>query len=141
MLVLAAAAPVQELNEPALAQAVPQVERSSPQRKAILDTVRSSVERRIGIKIIFVVQRIAMYGDWAFTDVHPRTQDGARIDYRKTRYAKDYIPDLDSDTVDVLLRKKDGSWSIVEEAFLPTDVVWENWQRKYSLPRRLFLDE
>ncbi len=141
MLVLAAAAPVQELNEPALAQAVPQVERSSPQRKAILDTVRSSVERRIGIKIIFVVQRIAMYGDWAFTDVHPRTQDGTRIDYRKTRYAKDYIPDLDSDTVDVLLRKKDGSWSIVEEAFLPTDVVWENWQRKYSLPRRLFLDE
>ncbi len=141
MLVLAAAAPMRWPSEPALAQAVRQVERSSPERKAILDTVRSSVERRLGIKVIFVVERMATYGDWAFTDVHPRTQDGNRIDYRKTRYAKDYIPDLDSDTVDVLLRKKDGSWSIVEEAFLPTDVVWEDWERKYGLPRRLFLDE
>ncbi len=141
MLVLAAAAPMQQLCQPALAQAILNVERASPDRKAILDTVRSSVERRLGIKVIFVVARISRYGDWAFADVRPRTQDGTRIDYRKTRYAKDYIPDLDSDTVDVLLRKKGGSWSIVEEAFLPTDVVWEDWERKYNLPRRLFLDK
>jgi hypothetical protein len=30
---------------------------------------------------------------------------------------------------------------MVEEAFLPTDVVWEEWQKKYKLPRALFLVE
>jgi hypothetical protein len=115
--------------------------KGSSERTAILNVVRASVESRLGIKIGFVVERLAIFGDWAFASLHPRTKAGKRINYRKTRYAQDYHPDLDSDFVDVLLRRRGGSWTIVQEAFLPTDVVWEEWERKYNLPRKLFLVE
>lgn len=123
------------------AQPVILVPRGAPERKAILDVVRMPVERRLGIKVIFEVQRLAIVGDWAFAEVRPRTEAGGRIDYRRTRYARDYVPDLDSDLVLTLLRRSGASWTIVQEAFLPTDVVWEEWVKTYRLPRRLFLQE
>ena len=122
----------------ALTRSVP---RGAPERKAILDVVRVPVERRLGIKVIFEVERLAILGDWAFAEVHPRTEAGGRIDYRRTRYARAYVPDLDSDLVLVLLRRSGVSWIVVQEAFLPTDVVWEEWVKTYRLPRRLFLQE
>lgn len=125
----------------ASAQSIVLVPRSSPERKAILDVVRVPVERRLGIKVIFEVERLAVFGDWAFAEVHPRTEAGGRIDYRRTRYARDYVPDLDSDLVLTLLRRSGASWAVVQEAFLPTDVAWEEWVRSYKLPRRLFLQD
>jgi hypothetical protein len=129
------------LNAPSYAQQIVQIERGSPDRHVILDVVRASVQRRLGIKVIFQVERLAVFGDWAFAGLHPRTASETRIDYRRTLYAKNYVPDLDSDSVDVLLRRDGAVWSIVEEAFLPTDVVWEEWQEKYKLPRALFFVE
>jgi hypothetical protein len=125
----------------ASAQSIVLVPRGSPERKAILDVVRVPVERRLGIKVIFEVERLAVFGDWAFAEVHPRTEAGGRIDYRRTRYARDYVPDLDSDLVLTLLRRSGASWAVVQEAFLPTDVAWEEWVRSYKLPRRLFLQD
>ena len=129
------------LVTPSHAQQIIMVERGSPERKAILDVVRAAVQRRLGIKVIFQVERLAVLGDWAFAGLRPRTETGGRIDYRRTLYAKNFDPEQDSDTVDVLLRRKGAAWTIVEEAFLPTDVVWEEWQRKYKLPRALFFVE
>lgn len=123
------------------AQSIVLVPRGSPERKAILDVVRAPVERRLGIKVIFEVERLAVLGDWAFAEVRPRTEAGGRIDYRRTRYARDYVPDLDSDLVLALLRRSGASWILVQEAFLPTDVVWEEWVKSYKLPRRLFLQD
>jgi len=140
MLALLASAALLPLT-PVAAQSIVLVPRGSPERKAILDVVRAPVERRLGIKVIFEVQRLAMFGDWAFAEVHPRTEAGGRIDYRRTRYARDYVPDLDSDLVLALLRRSGASWVLVQEAFLPTDVVWEEWIKSYKLPRRLFLGE
>lgn len=125
----------------ASAQSIVLVPRGSPERKAILDVVRVPVERRLGIKVIFEVERLAVFGDWAFAEVHPRTEAGGRIDYRRTRYARDYVPDLDSDLVLTLLRRSGASWAVVQEAFLPTDVAWEEWVKSYKLPRRLFLQD
>jgi len=85
------------LAVPAHAQRVISIERGSPERTAILDVVRASVERRLGIKVIFVVGRLTSYGDWAFADLHPRTASGERIDYRRTRIAKEFDPEQDSD--------------------------------------------
>ena len=129
------------LGTAASAQSVSAVERGAPERQAILDVVRGSVERRLGIKVVFVVGRLTLFGEWAFAGLRPRNAAGKRIDYRRTRYATDFDPEQDSDTVDVLLRRSGSSWAIVQEAFLPTDVVWEEWVETYKLPRGLFLDE
>ena len=40
-----------------------------------------------------------------------------------------------------VVRQSHLAEEIVQEAFLPTDVVWEEWVETYKLPRGLFLDE
>lgn len=140
-LLMLAAAATACLHAPAYAQAIVQIGRDSPERKVILDAVRASVERLLGIKVVFVVDRMTMFGDWAFASLHPRDEAGRRIDYRRTRIANDFDPEQDSDLVGALLRRKGAAWSVVEEALLPTDVYWEEWETKYKLPRALFLNE
>ena len=103
--------------------------------------MRASVERILGIKVIFVVDRMTVSGEWAFASLHPRDAAGNRIDYRRTLIAKDFDPEQDSDLAGALLRRKGAAWMVVEEAFLPTDVYWEEWETKYKLPRALFLSE
>ena len=126
---------------PAYAQPVVQIARDAPERKAIIDVARVPVERRLGIKVAFVVERMTVFGVWAYAAMHPRDAAGNRIDYRRTHFAKDFDPEQDSDFVGVLLRRNGAAWSLVEEAFLPTDVFWEEWETKYKLPRALFLTE
>ena len=141
LLIVLTAAAAPWLSAPSDAQSIVVIERGAPERTAILDVVRASVQRRLGIKVIFQVERLAVFGDWAFAGLRPRTEAGKRIDYRRTLIAKDFDPEQDSDTVDVLLRRDGAAWKIVEEAFLPTDVVWEEWQEKNKLPRELFFVE
>ena len=140
-LLMLMAAVAASLHTPAHAQPILQIGRDSPERKVILDAVRASVERTLGIKVVFVVDRITVFGDWAFASVHPRNEAGNRIDYRRTRIAKDFDPEQDSDLAGALLRRKDAAWWVVDEAFLPTDVYWEEWEAKYKLPRALFFSE
>lgn len=137
LMVMAAVA----LAAPAYAQQIVQIGRDAPDRKPILDAVRASVEGTLGIKVVFVVDRIRVFGDWGFASLHPRDAAGSRLDYRRTRIAKDFDPEQDSDLVGALVRRQDGSWTLVESALLPTDVYWEEWEQKYKLPRAMFLSE
>ena len=141
MVVMAAVAAATSVRVPAYAQQVVHIARDAPERKAILDVARIPVERRLGIKVAFVVERMTVFGVWAYASFHPRDAAGNRIDYRRTLFAKEFDPEQDSDFVGVLLRRNGAAWSLVEEAFLPTDVVWEEWQEKYKLPRELFFVE
>lgn len=141
LIVMAAVAATTSVRAPAYAQQIVQVGRDSSDRKAILDVVRAVIERKLGIKIVFVVERMTVFGDWAFAAMHPRNEAGNRIDYRRTLIAKDFDPEQDSDHVGALLRRNGASWSMVEEALLPTDVYWEEWETKHKLPRALFLAE
>jgi hypothetical protein len=141
LIVMAAVAAATSVRTPAYAQQVVHIARDAPERMAILDVARVPVERRLGIKVVFVVERMTLFGDWAYAAMHPRDAAGNRIDYRRTLFAKDFDPEQDSDFVGVLLRRNGASWSLVEEAFLPTDVFWEEWETKYKLPRALFLTE
>ncbi len=88
-----------------------------------------------------MVDRMTVFDEWAFASLHPRNATGNRIDYRRTLIAKDFDPEQDGDLAGALLRRKGAAWTVVEEAFLPTDVYWEEWETKYKLPRALFLSE
>lgn len=95
----------------------------------------------LGIKVVFVVGRIRVFGDWGFASLQPRDAAGNRIDYRRTHIANDFDPEQDSDLVGALVRRQGGSWTLVESALLPTRVYWEEWEQKYKLPRAIFLSE
>jgi hypothetical protein len=127
-LLMVMAAVAASMCAPAHAQQNFQIARDSPGRKPILDAVRASIESTLGIKVVFVVDRMTMAGDWAFASLHPRDAAGHRIDYRRTRIAKDFDPEQDSDLVGALVRRQGASWSLVEHALLPTDVYWDQIQ-------------
>jgi hypothetical protein len=141
LLTMATALAATSAGAPVFALEVVQIGRDSPERKAILDAARASVERQLGIKVVFVVARLAVFGEWAYAVLRPRDAAGNRIDYRRTLIAKDFDPEQDSDHYGVLLRRNGATWALVEEALLPTDVYWSEWETKYKLPRALFLSE
>src|SRR5450631_2419650 len=93
MMVMAAAT---SIGAPAYAQEVMHIARDAPERMAILDVARIPVERRLGIKVVFVVERMTLFGDWAYAAMHPRDAAGNRIDYRRTLFAKDFDPEQDA---------------------------------------------
>ena len=64
------------LSAPCHAQQIVLIDRGAPERTVLLDVVRAPVQRRLGIKVIFQVERLAVFGDWAFAGLRPRTETG-----------------------------------------------------------------
>jgi len=72
--------------------------RSSPERKAILDTLRKELEGsgESKVRIVFVVRHLKMKNGWAWASTDPQSPDGTKM----------YEP------VEALLHKKAGSWQL-----------------------------
>src|SRR4051794_26335380 len=61
----------------------------NPERKAILDALRPSVERELGQRVVFRPKQLAVQGDWAFFYGDPQRPDGKPIDYRRTKFREE----------------------------------------------------
>ena len=128
------------LAAPAYAQQIVEIGRESPRRKPILDTVRAAVEGVLGVGVIFVVDRHPSVLGGRFASLHPRDAAGNRIDYRRTRIAKDFDPEQDSDLVGAFVRRRGGALTHAKSAFPPTKVYWEKWERRLRIPARDVLE-
>ena len=113
-------------------------EQGSPERQAIMDTVRPLVERDLNQKVVFKVSRLSVQNGWAFLIVTPQQADGRAVDFSRTRYARDYEQGMFSDVVVALLRRQGSRWRVVQYVLGPTDVPYENWPRRYRAPRAIF---
>jgi hypothetical protein len=119
---------------------VSQPKAGSALRKAVLDGLRPAIEKDLKQKVIFKVETIRVYQDWALVNVHPLRPDSKPIDFRKTKYRRE-IEDgaFDGSSTWALLRKVKGKWTTRVFAIGPTDVVWLAWMDPpYSAPRKLF---
>jgi hypothetical protein len=125
----------------AQAQNVIKPARSSPQRIAILNALRPEIQAEIGGEIEFVVSELRVLGDWAYVSASPQRLGGKPIDWRATKFRKDWEDDVMSDLVLALLRRDGGNWTVVEREIGPTDVSWVEWIKTYKLPKLLFSDE
>ena len=105
---------------------------SSPLRKTLLNAVRPTIEKDLGVKVKFEVRRLHADATWAFLDGVALGPDGKPIDLKKTRL-RDVEP-LDGPTVFALLRKRNGRWRIVTHSIGPTDVVWGGWDEEFGVP-------
>ena len=111
----------------------------SAERKAIMDGLRVPVEKELHQKVIFVVSRLKVQGNWAFTITTPQQPNGKVVDYQKTKYKNEVKPgeavgDAFSGEVIGLLRKRGGHWRTVDYCIGPSDVCWEGWDKKYGAP-------
>ncbi len=114
-------------------------EKESPLRKELMNAARPAFEYATAGKVIFVVNRIAVWGDWAFGNVRPVRPDGVEINWLQTRFAPALKAGaFQTETSFFLLKRVDGVWTMAEYVVGPTDVTWDGWRQQYNLPPALF---
>jgi hypothetical protein len=122
----------------AAAQAIVSPPKGAPLRSEVLNALRPTVEKETAGPVIFVVQALNVMGEWAYVEADPRRPNGGKIDWRQTKFRRDFEADMFSGLVLALLRKQGGSWKVVELAMGPTDVAWIEWAKQFKLPNDLF---
>lgn len=108
-------------------------------RAEILDAARPVFQSDTQGPVEFVVRRFTVIGEWAYGEVYVQRPGGEAIDWNQTRYADDFKAGMfDPAASDFLLRKSGRTWSVIEYALGPTDVVWVSWRLDHRLPLALF---
>lgn len=120
------------------AQTVRTPPEGSMERKAIMDTLRVPCEKDLKQKVIFVVTTFNVSGNWAFVSVTPKTPEGGKIDYKRTRYREQVEAGMFDDNAVALLKKDDdGNWKVLEYTLGNTDAPQAAWGDTYKLPKGL----
>jgi hypothetical protein len=120
------------------AQSVYTPERSSPERRAILDALRVPVEKELKQKIVFVVDDLKVQKGWAFAAGTPQGASGGEPNYRGTIYWEAKRDGMFDNNFFALLRKTGGKWRVVTHAIGCTDVCYADWWRTYKAPKQIF---
>lgn len=113
-------------------------EKGSPERKAILDALRTPVERDLKQKVVFVTENFNVYGNWAFIGGTPQSANGGAPDYSRTQYADAQESGAFDNNFFALLKKTAGKWKVVTYAIGCTDVCYADWWRRYKAPKAVF---
>jgi hypothetical protein len=110
----------------------------SPERKAIMDSVRESVSKELGQRVIFVVSELNVCGNWAFLEAEPRQPDGRPVDWTIGAYADAVANDVCGGYVHALLIRKDGRWRVRTHVICATDVPYVTWPYEFGAPEAVF---
>jgi len=120
------------------AQSIRSPEKGSTERKAVLDALRSPVERDLKQDIAFVVENFNISGSWAFVSGSLQTSGGERPDFSRTQYAEAIANGAFDNNFFALLKKTKGKWKVVTHAIGCTDVCYVDWWRRYRAPKAIF---
>jgi hypothetical protein len=91
----------------------------SPERAAILDALRPSIEAQLGPNVEFVIKDFKVYRGWAFVLADPQRKGGRAIDGR--RYFPNWY-DIGGLETSAILRFQKGRWNLVASNIGATDV-------------------
>lgn len=108
------------------------------ERKAILDTLRSSVEKKLKRAVSFKVDHLKVQNGWAFLRGMPLQPNGKPVTYKGTPYEEAIEQGMFDDGISALLQKRRDSWHIVVYVIGATDVSYEDWSQKYQAPPAIF---
>jgi hypothetical protein len=97
----------------------------TPERKAILDGMRSAVESQLQSELVFVVNDIRATSLWAFVNAKPQRKDGKPIDGKKI--FGDAWQHMDGLTTTAILKKDGGKWTLVQHVIGATDIWWAEY--------------
>ena len=122
----------------AVAQALHTPEKGSPERKAILDSLRVPVERELKQKIVFAAETFNVLGNWAFVFGVSQTPEGGQPDFSRTKYAQAQRDGFFDNNFQALLKKTAGKWSVLKYQIGCTDVCYTEWWKQYRAPKAVF---
>jgi hypothetical protein len=127
------------VNASALAQDAPQTPGpNSPERKAIMDTLRVAVEEELKQKVVFRIRRLRVQNGWAFLEGELQQPGGKPVNYRNTRHQTAIEAGAFDDGILALLLKDKGAWRVVVYDIGSTDDPAPDWQQKFKAPRMIF---
>jgi hypothetical protein len=106
-----------------------------------MDSLRPSVEKMLGIKVIFKVIRVNTYHSYCFVEATPLQANGKEINYLKTKQRKEYLLEKDvsfGEEVAAIMKSSGHSWKMVKFYHNYSDLPWADAPREYGLPSQLF---
>lgn len=110
-------------------------EAGTPLRKALLNTLRPSVQDELGMRILFKVDEIRTDGEWAYVSAVPLKQSGGRIDYSQTEFARGMEEGYFDDWLCSLLKRREGgAWEVVALSIGATHAPFADWPYKFGVP-------
>lgn len=128
-----------QLSATAGAQSGPYTPKAgSAERKAIMDSLRVPVEKRLLKSVVFKVDHLKVQNGWAFMRGVPQQPNGRAMDYRGTGYEQAQKDGIFDDWICALLRKQGAKWQVVQFVIGATDVVYIGWDEKYKAPSAIF---
>jgi hypothetical protein len=113
-------------------------EKGSPERKAIVDALRTPVEKKLKQPVIFKIDHLKVQNGWAFLLGVPQRPDGSGIDYQNTIYQEAVRAGAFDNGIVALMHNVNGKWRVTEYVIGATDVPYVDWDKKYRAPKAIF---
>lgn len=111
----------------------------SAERQSIMDTSRRPIMKELaGQKIVFVVRKLNVYGNWAYLEAVPQLKSGAKVNYMITKFKDDVRQGFFDDWVGVLLRRVGRGWEVKAYTIGATDYPVVGWPDEFGAPKELF---
>lgn len=123
------------LGTQSMAQTTPKI--GSPERKALMDTLRKPVEAELKRNVVFKVNVLNVQGDWAFMRGVPQMQNGARMDYSASRYQNAIRQGFFDDGICALWKRQGNRWNVVKYVIGATDVAYASWDTDFGAPKAI----
>ncbi len=106
-----------------------------PIRKTLFNAMRPAFEKDLNQKVIFKVDEIRVYQNWAYVGGEPLRPDQGPLDYKRTKYAGAVQAEIFGYDYSALLHKINGSWKLVTFDIGATDVVYADWWKRFRAPK------
>ncbi|MGH1353322.1 MAG: hypothetical protein ACRBBN_21320 [Methyloligellaceae bacterium] len=111
----------------------------SPERKQIMDAARVPIMKALaGQKIVFVVRKLKVKGEWAYLEAVPRLRNGGKVNYNITKFRDAVKEGLFDEWVGVLLKRNFGSWVVKTHIIGATDYPVVAWPKKFGASAEIF---
>lgn len=105
---------------------------NSPERKAMMDTLRVPFERELKQKVKFEVSFFKVQGEWAFVMGTPENA--------QTGKAIHAFPEVDPNFCALLRKRAGGEWTVVDHSAGFGDPFYASWVKQHHAPLAIFPD-
>ncbi len=114
----------------------------TPERKVLLNIIRTPTEKELGQAIQFTPSTFNIMGDMCFILANIQQANGKLLDIEKF-VQKDLIMGEGTEAffennIQVVLKKIRGKWRIVRRVLGCTDVCWSDWYVDLKMPKAVF---
>ncbi len=113
-------------------------EPGSKLRKAVLDSLRPSIEEELKVRVRFKIDRLSVLDGWAFVSGVLLDTKDRPIDLKKTRLREE-AEYMDGPSIYALTRYNPTKkkWLEVTHVIGPTDVAWSDWHVRFKCPKAI----